>query len=93
MCGRTKYGIWNGPGNLSGHNDVGLTEFSVEKFYRRMFHTVRNWSGGTSMMELRDNRALLLDGGCEVQINFIIKNRSIRVIYLRISLCRRGVSL
>ena len=46
------------------------------------------------MVEFSENRTLLLDGGCEVQVNFIINVlKQIRVSSLRVKLRRSKRSL
>ena len=49
--------------------------------------------GGVDMVEVRENMVWFLDGGYEIQSNFIVKIRAIRVSYLRVMLCSRGVIL
>ena len=49
---------------------------------------------GINVVEVWKNRELFIDGGCEVQSNFImICFREIRFSSLKVKLCRRGRSL
>ena len=72
-CGRIKYGVGNGLGNCSIHDDLSLTVFVVEDFSRRRYHKLNKFFLWINMAEVRENIILLLDLGCGVQGNFIIK--------------------
>ena len=67
-----KDGIGNGIGKCLVHDDIGLSGFSMEFFHRRRDQKVKKGLGVINMVELRKNRALLLDEGYGVQVDMTI---------------------
>ena len=65
--------VGNGLGKCSGHDDVVLKGFIMEEFSQRRDQKARKGFGGINKIEVWENRAWFLDGGCEAQSNCIIK--------------------
>ena len=73
-CIGTKDGIGSGLGKCPVHDDVSLAGFVMGEFSHRRYQKVNKVFGCINMVEVRENRVLLFDGGCDFQSNLIIND-------------------